>query len=174
MQEILKSKSFKIAAIITGSIIMALVIFTAGVNVGFHKARFSYNFGENYEKNFMGPRPEMMGFQGPMGMMREKARNFEGRDFRNPHGISGTIISVSENSIIIKDKDNRESSVSVDDKTAIKLGRDDIKIGDLKVEEQIVVIGKPEDDGVISADLIRVFEKKADNKQNIDNQNNNQ
>jgi hypothetical protein len=166
MQEIIKSKSFKIAAVITGSIIMALLIFTAGVNVGLHKARFSYNFGENYEKNFMGPHPEMDRNQGPMGMMGEGFRNFEGRNFRNPHGISGTIISISENSLVIKDKDNKESTVSVSEKTVIKSGRDDIKIGDLKTEDQIVIIGKPGDDGVIGADLIRIFDKNIGNNQN--------
>lgn len=171
MQEILKSKSFKVAAIAIGSIVIALIIFTAGVNVGFHKAKFSFKFGENYERNFMGPYPGMdkpMNLNGPMGMMREKVRDFEGSDFRNPHGISGTIISISENSLVIKDKDNKENTVSVDDGTVIKLGRDDIKIGDLKTEEQIVVIGKPGDDGVVVADLIRVFDKNI-----IDNQNNN-
>lgn len=171
MQEILKSKSFKVAAIAIGSIIIALIIFTAGVNVGFHKAKFSFKFGENYERNFMGPFQDQgvsMGPNGPMGMMREKVRDFEGRDFRNPHGISGTIISISENSLVIKDKDNEESTVSVDDKTIIKSGRDTIKIGDLKNDEEIVVIGRPGDDGVINADLIRVFDKNIS-----DNQNNN-
>ena len=171
MQEILKSKSFKIAAIAIGSIIIALIIFTAGVNVGFHKAKFSFKFGENYERNFMGPFPDQgipMGPVGPMGMMREKVRDFEGSDFRNPHGISGTIISISENSLVIKDKDNKENTVSVDDKTVIKLGRDTIKIGDLKNDEEIVVIGKPGDNGVVNADLIRVFDKNIS-----DNQNNN-
>lgn len=169
MQEIIKSKKFKVAAIITGSVAIALVIFTAGVNVGFRKAKFSFKFGENYERNFMGPRPGVdkpMNPNGPMGIMREQIRNFEGRDFRNPHGISGTIISISDNSLVVKDKDNKESTVSVDNKTAIKSGRDDIEIGDLKTEEQIVVIGKPGDNGVINADLIRVFDKDTGDNQN--------
>lgn len=169
MQEILKSRSFKIAAVIIGSVAIALVIFTAGVNVGFHKAKFSFKFGENYERNFMGPYPGMdkpMNLNGPMGMMREKVRDFEGSDFRNPHGISGTIISISENSLIIKDKDNKENTVSVDDETVIKLGRDTIKIGDLKNDKEVVIIGRPGDDGVINADLIRVFNKNMSDGQN--------
>lgn len=172
MEKILKSKGFKIAAIFTGSIALALIIFMAGVNVGFHKARFSFEFGENYERNFMGPRRDKgvpMRPDGPMGMMREKVKDFGGSDFRNPHGVSGTIISISENSLLIKDKNNKESTVSVNDKTIIKSGRDDIMIGDLKTEEQIVVIGKPGDDGVINADLIRIFNKNIGDNQNNNN-----
>jgi len=164
MQEIIKSKKFKVAAIITGSVVVALVIFTAGVNVGFHKAKFSFKFGENYEKNFMGPRPGINMPGGPMGMMREQVRNLEGSDFRNPHGISGTIISISDNNLVVKDRDSKENTVAVSDKTTIKSGRDDIKIGDLKTDEQIIVMGRPGDSGVINADLIRVFDPSGNNK----------
>lgn len=171
MQEILKSKSFKIATIVIGSVVVALVIFTAGVNVGFRKAKFSFKFGENYERNFMGPHlsPDgPMNPNSPMGMMREKVRDFEGRGMRNGHGVAGTIISISDNSIVIKDKDEKENTIKASDKTIINRGRDTIKIGDLKNDEEIVVIGKPGDDGVINADLIRVFDKNIS-----DNQNNN-
>lgn len=159
MQEIINSKKFKIALIIVGSVIMALVIFVAGINVGFHKAKFSCKWGENYERNFMGPRPGMMGPGGPMEMMGEKFRDFEGKGMRNGHGVAGTIISISDNSIVIKDRDGKENNVTVDDKTTIKRGRDDIKTSDLKNDEEIVVIGRPGDSGVIEADLIRVFDK---------------
>jgi len=159
MNEVLKSKGFRIAVIATGSFLIALIIFSVGVNVGFHKARFSNDFGKNYERNFMGSRPNMMGSEfGPMGKMREKLRDFEGRGMRNGHGVAGTIISIADNSIVIKDKDGKENTISVSDKTIINFGRDSIKIGDLKNDEEIVVIGKPGDNGAINADLIRVFD----------------
>ena len=75
MQEMIKSKKFIIASVALGVIIVALVSFATGVFVGFHKARFSYKFGENYERNFMGPRQNQ---KGPIGMMRDKFRDFEG------------------------------------------------------------------------------------------------
>jgi hypothetical protein len=152
MKELIKSKKFKIAAGIVGSFILALVIFGAGVAVGIHKARFSYRFGENYERNFMGPRD-----RGPMGGPMGFFRDMEGRDFRNGHGISGSIISIADNTIVIKDQENKEISIAVTDKTVIKDNRSDIKIADLKQDEKIVVLGKPGDNGVINADLIRVF-----------------
>lgn len=158
MNELLKSKKFKMASGIVGALILAFIIFGAGVSVGIHKARFSYKFGENYERNFMGPRDK-----GPMGKPMGFFRDMEGRDFRNGHGIAGSIVSISDNTIIIKDSENKETSIAVNDKTAIKDRRDDIKITDLKRDEKIVVLGKPGDNGVINADLIRVFENNPNN-----------
>jgi hypothetical protein len=159
-QEILNSKKFKIAALVVGVIIVALVSFGAGIGVGLRKAKFSYKFGENYERNFIGgpfqgPMGGMMGDRGPRGMLPD----FEGRGFRNPHGIAGSIISVADDKIIIKDRDGQENTISVSDKTLIKRGQDTVSAGDLKNDEQIVVMGRPGDNGTINADLIRVFDK---------------
>lgn len=147
-----KSKTFKIITAIVGLILIILVSFAGGVAVGLHKARFSYRWGENYERNFMGP-----GSGGMNDGMRGFFRNFEGRDFRNAHGLAGTIISIADNNLVIKDKDNKESTVAVTDKTIIKSGRDNIELGGLKQNDQIVVIGNPGDNGVINASLIRIF-----------------
>ena len=158
MKEIMKSRGFKIASIVVGIILFALVNFAIGIKVGSHRALFSCDWGKNYEKNFMGPRPPF----GHPGFFEPMMRDFSGRDFRNAHGLAGTIISIAENKLIIKDRDGKENTVAVNDKTIIKSGRDDIEITDFKNNQQIVVLGKPGDDGVISADLIRVFngEKK--------------
>jgi hypothetical protein len=99
-----------------------------------------------------------------MGMIKEKFNNLEGRGFRNAHGIAGTIISITENNLVIKDKDNKENTVAVDDKTIIKFGRDDVKISDLKNDQQVVVMGQPGEDGVVKADLIRVFNNNLGNQ----------
>jgi len=165
-QEMLKSKGFKIAALIIGAVILVLVSFAGGVAVGFHKARFSYKFGENYERNFVGGPfqggPGMMEGWGPRGMMRD----FEGRGFRNGHGLSGTIISVANSQIVLKDQNNQENTITVTDKTLIKQGRGTISVNDLKNGERIVVIGSPGDNGTINADLIRVFDNNLSNSNN--------
>lgn len=156
-QEIIKSKKFQIVVIVVGFFFVAFVSFAGGIFVGLKKARFSYKFGENYERNFIGgPFQGTMGGKmgpGPRGMMR----GFEGRGFRNAHGIAGIIISVADNNIIIKDRDSQENTISVGEKTLIKRGRDTISINDLKNSERIVVMGNPGDNGTINADLIRVF-----------------
>jgi len=162
IQETMKSKKFKIAALAVGAFILALISFAGGVAIGFHKARFSYKFGENYERNFVGGP-----FQGPGGMMGGRGQgmmgNFEGRGFRNSHGIAGTIISVSDNKIVIKDRDGQENTITASDQTLIKSGQNTIKITDLKNNEQIVVMGRPGDNGTINADLIRVFDSGNNN-----------
>ena len=159
-----KSKKFKIAALAVGVVIISLVSFAGGVAVGFHKARFSYKFGENYERNFVGgpfQGPGMMD-RGPKGMMDD----FGGRGLRNGHGLSGAIISVANNQIVIKDRSGQENTITVGDKTLIKRGQDTISINDLKNDEQIVVMGQPGDNGTINADLIRVFDNGNNNSNN--------
>jgi hypothetical protein len=164
-----KSRTFKIIACLIGSFLIALVIFAGGVAVGLHKARFSNEFGKNYERNFMGSRFEDRsegrgGFGGGMmnglgGMMR----GFNGGDFLNGHGLSGTIISIADNNLVIKDRDGKENSVAVKDNTIIKSRRDDLKLSDLKQNDQVVVIGNPGDNGVVNATLIRVFDNNGNN-----------
>lgn len=160
-----KNKNLKMAVIIVGGLLAVLVIFTAGVGVGLRKARFSNDFGRNYERNFMGSRFDqgrgMMGGRG--GFVGGMMRDFSGRDFRNANGLAGTIISVTDNNLIVKDKDNKENAVTVTDKTLIKSRLDDLKLSDLKNNDQIVVIGNPGDGGVINADLIRVFGNNGNN-----------
>jgi len=166
IRETAKSKGVKLAAFIIGIILIAIVIFAAGVSVGFHKARYSYQWGENYERNFAGPGRGMGPFGGVM-------REFSGHDnFRNPNGLAGTIISVTDNNLVVKDQDSKENTVAVTDKTIIKDGPNDIKISDLKTDERIVVLGKPGDNGVVNADLIRVFDN-GDNNPPTDNPANN-
>ncbi len=156
MNEITKSKGFKIATLVVILILVALVSFVGGTRVGFHKALFSCDWGKNYERNFIGHRPSF----GKPGFMDEMIRGFEGRDFRNSHGLSGTIIFVADNKLIIKDNDGKENIVAVTDKTIIHKNRfDNLKLNELKTDDQIVVMGKPDDSGVVEAILIRVFEK---------------
>jgi hypothetical protein len=167
METIVKSRWFKAASITAGVLLVALVSFAGGVSVGIHKARFSADFGKNYERNFMGSK--MMsgrdGSRSNKGFMRGKdmERNFEGRDFRNAHGLAGAIISIADNSIVIVDRDNKENTVAVNEKTLIKNGRDDWKITDLKTGDQLVIMGAPDENGVIIATLVRVFNNNGTN-----------
>jgi len=170
-QETLKSRKFRIGAMVAGGFLIFIVGFAGGMAAGIHKARFSYRFGENYERNFMGSHRGTDGPRGPMGRMGDKFRDFEGGGFRNAHGLAGTIISITDNNLVVKDRDDKENTVTVSDKTVIKSGRDDIKISDLKNQDQVVVIGNPGDSGVINADFIRVFNNNNANDNNPDSTN---
>lgn len=154
------SKSYKWILWIAAEIFLLALVFALGMRVGLYKAKYSYDWGKNYERNFMGHHGEYMGPgmippMGPDGPMDF----FKGhrKDFRNGHGVAGEIVSIADNSIVIKDRDNKENTVSVSNRTVIKSRRDDVQISDLKVGQKIVIIGKPGDNGTINAELIRVF-----------------
>ncbi|MDP3956879.1 MAG: hypothetical protein Q8Q10_00035 [bacterium] len=157
-QEMMQSKNFRIAAVVAGVFLVAIVSFAGGLAVGFHKARFSYAFGENYERNFIGgPRGMMPGERGGMMERAGFPGAFDGRDFRNAYGTTGTILSISDSTIIVKDKDDKENAVAAREETLIKSGRATVTLGNLKVGDRIVVVGQPGDNGVVNATLIRVF-----------------
>lgn len=160
IKNIFSSKSYRWVLWVLAEVLVLAIVFALGIRVGLHKAKYSFDWGKNYEKNFMGHHggpmgPDMMPPMGSGGKM-DFFRN-DGRDFRNGHGVVGTIVSMTDNKIVVKDRDNKENTISVSEKTVIKSGRDDIKITDLKNDEKIIVLGKPDNSGVISAELIRVF-----------------
>ena len=150
IDKMFESKNFKRFFIGMVIAIAILLIFEAGESVGFHKARFSYRWAENYQQNFGGG---MMGRGGMMGI----AGGFSGRDYINTHGIFGPIIKIDGNTIIIKDKDNTEKTITVSSKTTIRKGMQNAAINDLKVDDNITVIGSPNDQGQIEAKFIRLF-----------------
>lgn len=143
-----QSKKFKIVLFVLGGLILLSLAFTAGQFVAFRKARFSYRWGENYHQNFAGPRG---------GFFNDLRRNVSGRDFINPHGSFGVIISIADNVLTIKGNDNIEKTIIVSDKTIIEIGRTTAKISDLKINDNITVIGEPNEQGQIIAKFIRVF-----------------
>ena len=141
LKEIFKANHFnKLLMVLAGALVLVFV-FAAGVLVGHEKGRFSRAWGENYYRNIMGP--------GRRGMM-----NFARSDF-NAHSGVGQIIKIDGNSLIIKDRSNIEKIILVTDKTAIIRDKQNIKITDLEVDDKIVVIGRPNDQGQIEARLIR-------------------
>ncbi|MFA5936612.1 MAG: hypothetical protein WC822_01900 [Candidatus Paceibacterota bacterium] len=126
-----------------GALIIMALIFSAGVSVGFHKASFGRAWGENYERNF-GMRP---------------GRQMFGQDnFPNSHGAIGKIIKIELPTIITQDiKDNTEKIILIKDDTQIQKIKENITASDLKIDDSIVVIGTPNEQGQIEAKLIRIM-----------------
>jgi len=152
IDHIFRSKGFKNTVIFLLIFVVLAVTFGLGTMVGYRKANFSYQWGENYHKNFGGPRD---GFMGPM--MPRPIPGMMGDDFINPHGLTGSIIKIDGTNIIVKGNDNTEKTILLSDKTVIRNGRQDIKASDLKVDDLIVTIGDPNSTGQIDAKLIRIF-----------------
>jgi len=151
LKQLIQSKPYMALVLLVAAIAVIFLIFGAGMYVGYHKARFSYQWGENYHKNFGGPRGGIF-------------RDFGGKDLIDANGIDGRVIKVvpSTNSgqaatLIIKGRDNVEKIVLVKEDTVIRRFTETIKLGDLKVDNNIVAIGEPNDQGQIEAKFIRTM-----------------
>lgn len=144
INKLFQSKTFKIILISVAALIVLLSVLAAGMFIGFKKAGHSYSWGENYYQNFGGP---SRGFPG----------DFAGKDFMGGHGVDGQIIKIDGSTLLIEGRDNVEKIVLIKEDTLIRRLRETIKLSDLKVDEQIVVIGQPNDVGQVEAKLIRVL-----------------
>jgi len=141
--KIIKSNNFKIITFSIIGLVVLLMVFRLGMFVGFRKAGFSYNWGDNYHRNFAGPRG---GFNDIMG-----------NDFIEANGAFGQIIKIDGQTIVTKGNNDAEKVILTTDKTVIKKLKDMVKITDLKVDDNIVVIGEPNNAGQIVAKLIRIM-----------------
>lgn len=143
-----QSRIFKAILCGIGALAILLIVFGAGVFVGTKKADFSCQWGENYHRNFGGPREGFF----------NSFNNFPGRDLMNSHGVFGQIIKIEGTTLVIKEQnDNMEKIVLVKNDTIIERFRQTIKITDLKIDDHIIAIGTPNNSGQIEAKLIRIM-----------------
>ncbi|MDO8676842.1 MAG: hypothetical protein Q7K16_04350 [Candidatus Azambacteria bacterium] len=162
LKNLVQSKNYKIVAISLAAMAVMFLTFVVGMHVGFRKAMFSYQWGENYHKNFTGPRG---------GMFRGMLRDFGGKDFIDSHGASGQILKVDPSTdstgslqagsgqaeLIIKGQDGVEKIIVIKEDTSIARLRETIKISDLKINDSVAIIGSPNEQGQIEAKFIRVL-----------------
>jgi hypothetical protein len=148
LSTVLRSHWFALALKIFIALVAALLIFQLGMYVGFRKANYSFGWGDNYHRTFGGPKDGFM-------------RGFEGKDFVSGHGTAGTIASISDDGIIIKGGDGVEKMVTLSPKTSIIKGRSVLKASDLRIDDTVTVIGQPQKDGKINAEIVRVFSTPA-------------
>lgn len=148
--KLFQSKTFKIALWSIAGLVVFLFVLKLGMFLGFRKANFSYKWGENYHRNFAGPRSGFFG-------------EFSGGDFIDAHGVFGQIIAIDPSTdsgqagtIILKGRADTEKIVLIGENTVIKRFRDSVKFSELKIDDFIVVIGEPNDEGQIEAKLIRL------------------
>lgn len=162
MEKVVKSGYFKWTLAAIAALIVLLGVFRLGMVVGFKKANFAYGWDESYPRNFGGPRPGMM--LGSFGRTKKGPGNFgpfnDGRFMMNPHGAAGKIIKVASSTFAIKGEDNIEKTVIVSKDTSIVERRQNLPFSDLKVGDEVTVLGSPNEEGQINAKLIRLFDKQ--------------
>jgi len=142
LEKIIHSKIFIFLPWILLFLIIILLTFKAGMSIGLRKADFSGNWGENYHQNFAGPKG---------GFMQDMWQD----EYLEANGAFGQIIKIENNNLIVKNKSNIEKIILVTENTIIKNLKNDIKIENLNIDDFIVVIGEPNNDGQIEAKLIR-------------------
>ncbi|MDR3643311.1 MAG: hypothetical protein P4L74_06840 [Candidatus Doudnabacteria bacterium] len=141
------SRLFKFLALSLIELIVLIGVFALGINIGLHKARFTYAWINQYPKNFGGPQPAQFMPVPP------------GNVFFNSHGVSGQILSTNgTSSLIIKDSDNNEKTVLIGTGAVIRENFETIQPQSLKAGQEIVVIGEPNQQGQIQARFVRVID----------------
>jgi hypothetical protein len=120
-----------------------VVVFGGGVMVGFEKAHFSDKLDANYYPNVLGLPTPLPGKRVVM---------------LNAHGVAGPVIRVTADSLVVGDPDGAEKTVLVSGSTPIREDSNNVSISDIKVNDQVVVIGSPNEQGEVQAMFIRVMD----------------
>src|SRR3989338_3704814 len=122
LKDIHKSKTVRGIIIGIGVAILVLGIFKLGMVAGYHKAKFSERFGDNFNRNFVDPRGE--------GFFKD---NSLGRGPIGGHGAVGEIVSIALPFIIVSGPDNIEKTIIVGVNTEMREFRNKITTDNLKV-----------------------------------------
>lgn len=146
------SRTVKHIGIGLGIFVAVLIVFKAGMVVGYHQARFGGKLGDNYYRAF--------------GEERMLVRGIPG-DLPNAHGVIGRVVSVSLPTFVVADRDGVEKTVIVTDGTVMRRGRDEITGAEIKADEMVVVFGAPNDAAEIEARLIRIAPPRPENLQDM-------
>jgi hypothetical protein len=141
-KEFTQSHSFKYSLVIVGVLVIFFAAFSLGEHVGFRKAAFSFQNGNNFYRTF-----------GP-DSGHDMTQSME---FSDAHGTVGKVISITLPTITVEDRDNTEKTIVVSDQTVIHQLRNTLTENDLKVGDYIVAIGEPNPQSQIAASLIRIL-----------------
>lgn len=138
------NKSLRYGLYIVGGLLVVGIIFQVGLFMGYHKASFGRDFGNHYERNFGMNRDDSFG-----GMMSGK--------FPTAHGAYGEVLTVALPNFVIEDREGVEKNIVISDKTLIKNGLENASSSSIKVDDEVIVLGEPNEQGQIEAKLIRIM-----------------
>jgi hypothetical protein len=124
-----------------------IFVFSVGVFIGQERARFSSHWTENYYRNFGGSQNNFMA-------------NFPAQNLISGHGSFGQVIKIDGSQLVINGQDGMEKTIIVSDATFIRNNIRVVKLLDIRLNDTIVVIGDPDDQGQIQAKFIRILPKE--------------
>jgi hypothetical protein len=143
----LQTKTFSKLLWGVGGLVLAGLIFQAGIFVGYYKASFSYQLGDEYHSVFGG--------RGPMPWVPGES-GFAQQGFSGAYGASGDILKIDLPNIVIEGQNAVEETVVVSTSTIFRSMRNTITATDLKPDDFVIIIGSPNNKGQIEAKLVRV------------------
>lgn len=151
MTDFFKAPKTKTLLWILCSVLVVLIVFGLGIAVGYRRAIFASDFGENYYHSMYGspfgkPMIGVMGL-GPITM----------------HGVAGEVIDVASGTILVRDATGDEESVLIVSGTPIREMNNNILMSDVDVGDNVTVIGAPDPQGQVEARFVRVFQASSSN-----------
>lgn len=143
-ENIISSKKVRLIASIIGVLILALLIFHAGVVFGSHRNSFGGPSGRpSMDRGF---RPPFLpgGFKLPHGFIQ------------NAHGAVGAITAITLPTLTMETREGASKTIFVSTSTMIRgvRGADTTVFA---IGNEIIVLGEPDSQGRIDAKLIRVL-----------------
>lgn len=133
----------------SGVVLVLFSVFWLGMFVGEKKARFSFVVGQRYE-SLSGHKQATPPFG--RGHIPPRRPFFSGG-----HAAVGEVISITDDQMVVRGRDNAEKVVLFGDKTRVFEGRSRVEVGEIKDGDRVVVIGRPSDEGQIDARLVRIL-----------------
>lgn len=130
---------------------VAIVVFWAGMSIGYKKAQFSNQLGNRYLRAF-----DRLEFEdrGPMnGMMG----TWNTDRIPGGHGAAGKVIAVNLPTIVVSDPQGFEKIIHIDTDTIIRSARESVSSTTVRTDDFVVIIGTPAQNGEITAKLIRIM-----------------
>jgi len=145
MKEFMQSPLFDKLIWALGALLIALVIFAAGMMVGYRKAEFSFQWQTHYADMFGGE-------ASPFAITGDTDDNAP-----TSHGAFGQVVAVDMPTVTVKGPREAEKVIVIGPETAIRRFRGPATSTDIVVGESVVAIGEPDSQGRIMASLIRIM-----------------
>jgi hypothetical protein len=147
INKFLQSEKYSKLITTLGILLAVLVIFGAGVFVGYRKADFSYRWSDNYYRDFGGPHSPFA----PTGTSDADD------NAPTPHGAFGTVIGVNLPNFAVKGPNEAEKVIVIGPQTVIRSMHNLGTTTDIKMGQSVIIIGEPDDQGQINASFVRIM-----------------
>lgn len=144
MKEIIRSSLLTRIIIILGALLIVLIIFGAGMAVGYRKAQFTSDWGNHYT--------DMFG-----GMRSPFAINPDADEISSADGAAGKVVAVNLPTVAVKGPNEVEKVIVIGPATVIRQFRDPATTTDIHIGDTLIGIGEPDSQGRIVATFVRLI-----------------